>query len=242
MPPIAPILWQANRLIGDLNALWVARQLCPDEVTQTAIAPVEELAAERVDKLIERLGSQSQLLPRLAVPFSIWGGLLQNPQHLSRLAAARQGTTLKTPVLQWLKQGLSDLAPELGWRKIELSLSAEGARGARGQTSTESKIPAFGLAKQLTIAERPYELKIMPLAAEGSWLFELCCLTPGCMIPAGYRLKLLTSDLQNFEGNEELATEPVGQLAIEVDLEPGESLVWQVEPTPNGYQQEVLQF
>ena len=227
-----------DRLMSDFNALWVARQLCPDEVTQAAIAPIEELASAQADKLIERLGSQSQLLPRLAVPFSTWAGLLQNSQYLSRLAAARRGETVKTSVLQWLKKGSIELAQDMGWRQIELSLSSQGARG----TATTPPIPAFGLAKQLTIANSPYELKIMPLSNTGAWRFELCCLTPGCMIPEGYRLKLLTSDLQNFEGNEELATEPVGQLAIEVDLEPKESLVWQVEPTPDNYQQEVLQF
>ena len=228
-----------DRLVSDINALWVARQLCPDEITQTEIAPIAEIAPIRANNLIARLGDRSQLLPRLAVPFDTWAGLLQNPQYLNRLAAARGGETVKTPVLQWVQQGISELAQQLGWRQIELSLGSEGARGT---ATTEATTPNVGLAKQLIIAERPYELKIMPLSNTGAWRFELCCLTPGCMIPEGYRLKLLTSDLQNFEGNEELATEPIGQLAIEVNLEPGESLIWQIEPTPDNYQPEVLQF
>ena len=48
--------------------------------------------------------------------------------------------------------------------------------------------------------------------------------------------------MQSFEGNEEVATEPVANLFIDLDLDAGESLVWQVEPTPDDYQQEVLQF
>ena len=74
------------------------------------------------------------------------------------------------------------------------------------------------------------------------WRFELCCLTPGCMIPEGFKLRLLTEDLQAFEGNQDMATETVEYLCIEVDLEPGEALVWQIEPTPENYQQEILQF
>ncbi|MGL5833903.1 MAG: DUF1822 family protein [Waterburya sp.] len=228
-----------DQLIGDLNALWVARALCPDEVTQAAIEPLAELATAQADNLIERLGNPSELLPRLAVPFSTWGALLQNPQWFRRLGAARRGIATKTPVLQWLKQGLSDLSNEFGWRQIELSFSAEGARGA---ATADAVVPAFGLAKKLAIANQPYELKILPLEEAGSWRFELSCLTPGCLIPAGFKLKLLTSELQDFEDNEELATEAVSQLALEVDLDPGESLVWQVEPTPDNYQQETLQF
>ena len=63
-----------------------------------------------------------------------------------------------------------------------------------------------------------------------------------CTIPTGFRLRLLTEDLEGFEGNEDMADEPVEKLCLEVDLEPGEALVWQIEPTPDNYRLEVLQF
>jgi hypothetical protein len=228
-----------EELIGDLNALWVARALCPNEVTQAAIEPLPELATAQADKLIERLGNPAQLLPRLGVSFATWGALVQNPSWCLRLAATRRGVPTKTPVLQWLKQGLSELSTEFGWRQIELSFSTEGSRGA---ATVDAVVPAFGLAKKLAIAGQAYELKILPLEEAGAWRFELCCLTPGCMIPAGFKLRLLTSELQNFDDNEDLATEAVPNLSLEVDLDPGESLIWQIEPTPDNYQQEVLQF
>lgn len=228
-----------EELIGDLNALWVARALCPNEVTQAAIEPLPELATAQADKLIERLGNPAQLLPRLGVSFATWGALVQNPSWCRRLAATRRGVPTKTPVLQWLKQGLSELSTEFGWRQIELSFSTEGSRGA---ATVDAVVPAFGLAKKMAIAGQAYELKILPLEEAGAWRFELCCLTPGCMIPAGFKLRLLTSELQNFDDNEDLATEAVPNLSLEVDLDPGESLIWQIEPTPDNYQQEVLQF
>ena len=230
-------LAEAN-LITDINALWVARELCPDEVTQAAIEPVAELDSARVDNLIERLGSQSEVLPRLAVPFATWGALIQS--SCSRLAAARRGAAVRTPVLQWLQQGMTNLSAEFGWRQIEMAPSMVGARGKATKEATA--VLAFGLAKKLTIAQQPYELKILPLEEAGSWRFELSCLKTGCMIPSGYKLKLLTEDLEDFEGNEHVATEPVEHLCLELDLEPGESLVWQIEPTPDNYQPEVLQF
>lgn len=229
-----------DEVIADINVLWVARELCPNEVTQAAIEPVPQLTPERADNLIERLGSPAQLMPRLTVPFTTWAALIQNPNWCRRLAATRRGAPVRTPVLQWLQQGMTDLTAELGWRQIEMTPSIQGARGVA--TAEATAVPAFGLAKQLEIADSPYELRILPLEEAGSWRFELCCLTPGCMIPAGFKLRLLTEDLQTFEGNEDLATEPVSQLGLEVDLEPGESLVWQIEPTPSNYRQEVLQF
>ncbi|MEO1006795.1 MAG: DUF1822 family protein, partial [Cyanobacteria bacterium J06638_38] len=229
-----------DQLITDINALWVARELCPDEVTQAAVEPITELAPAQVNSLIERLGSQSQLLPRLAVPFATWGALIQNPDWCQRLASTRRGAAAKTPLRQWFSQGVASISAEFGWRKIEMTLNAEGARGLAASDATD--VPDFGLAKKLIIANQPYELKILPLEEAGSWRFELSCLTPGCMIPAGFKLRLLTEDLEAFEGNEDIATAAVEHLSLEVDLESGESLIWQVEPMPDNYQLEVLQF
>ncbi|MCC0175960.1 DUF1822 family protein [Waterburya agarophytonicola K14] len=231
-----------DELIADINVLWVARELCPDEVTQAAVEPINDLDPDRADSLIERLGSQSQLLPRLAVPFTTWATLIKNPQWCGRLTAKRRGEATKTPVLQWFKRGIANMATEFGWRQIEMTADTLGARGINIPELTSNLVPTVGFAKQIAIANQPYELRVFPLGESGSWRFELGCLTPGCVILPGVRLRLLTEDLQSFEGNEEVATEPVPLLFIEVDLEEGESLVWQAEPTPDNYQQEVLQF
>ena len=231
-----------EELITDIDVLWVARELCPDEVTQAAVAPIESIAEAQAENLIQRLGSRDRVIPRLAVPFTTWAALIQNLDYCRRLGAARRGKTTKTPVLQWLKKEAVNLASEFGWRQIEISPSAIGAKGTATTEATSNTVPELGLAKQIAIANQPYELRVLPLAEVGSWRFELGCLTPGCVILPGVKLRLLTEDLEAFEGNEETATEPIDKLFIEVDLEPGESLVWQVEPTPDNYQQETLQF
>ena len=61
-------------------------------------------------------------------------------------------------------------------------------------------------------------------------------------MPTGFRLILLTEDLQPFEGNEEVATQPVEELVIEVALEAGEGIVWETVPAANQYDVEVLRF
>lgn len=228
-----------DELITDLDVLWVARELCPEETTQVEVESIAELEASRAENLIQRLGDTSQLLPRLAVPFATWAGLIQNPALCGRLAAQRRGEASKTPVLQWLKQEMANTAAEFGWRQIELAPDMVGARGA---VIEAKNVSASGLAKKIAIASQPYELRVIPLAEAGSWRFELCCVTPGCVILPGITLRLLTEDLKSFEGNEDKAIEPVSSLFIDVDLEPGESLIWQVEPTPDNYQLELLQF
>jgi hypothetical protein len=226
-------------LVTDLDVLWVARELCPDEVTQSAIEPIAAITPAQAANLIQRLGDKAQLLPRLAIPFTMWAALIKNPTWCNNLAARRRGVAARVSVLQWLQTGASNLADEFGWRQVQFQPSVVGAR-SEAATAQPS---AVALAKQLTIADQAYELKIIPLMEEeGAWRFELRSMALGGMIPTGFKLRLLTEELQAFEGNEDVATEPVEQLDLEVDLDAGESLVWQIEPTPDNYQMEVLYF
>ena len=225
-------------LVTDLDVLWVARELCPDEVTKAAIAPIESISSTQAENLIQRLGDKTQLLPRLAIPFSLWAALIQNSDWCQSLANQRRGIASKISVVQWLQTGVANLSEGFGWRQIEFQPSLVGARSAAMAGDT-----AIGIAKQLTISNQPYELKILPVVGEvGEWRFELRSLALGGMIPTGFKLKLLTETKEAFPGNEIVATEPVEQLAIEVGLDAGEGLIWQIEPTPEGYQEEILSF
>ncbi|GAB4554977.1 MAG: DUF1822 family protein [Pleurocapsa sp.] len=227
-----------DEMITDIDVLWVARELCPDEVTQVAVEPLADISTVQADNLIQRLGDKSQLLPRLAVSFALWGALIQNKNWCKRLVEKRRGVAAKVSVWQYLQTSVSNLKEEFGWRQIELQPSMVGARDA----ATENT-PAMGLAKQLVIAGQPYELKILPVTAEENlWRFELRSLALGGMIPAGFKLRLLTENLQSFTGNEDVATEAVEQLYLEVALDAGESLVWEIEPTPENYRAEILSF
>lgn len=231
-------------LITDINVFWVAQELCPDEVTQATVEPLATISATQAENLIQRLGNIEQLLPRLAIPFSTWGALIRNPNWCQLLAEKRRGVVRTISVLQWLQTGVSNLAAEFGWRQIELKPSAIGARGTTTASDSRSDTtPKVGLARQLTIANQPYELKILPSIEEDNvWRFELSNLALGGMIPAGFKLRLLTEDLQPFEDNEDIATEAVDVLYLEVGIDAGEGLIWQVEPTPENYQTEVLYF
>ena len=235
-------------LINDINALLIARELCSTEVTRVPVEPVSTISATQAENLIQRLGNPEILLPRLAIPFTLWASLIQNESWCKRLVEKRRGTSSGIPdrgsVLQWLQAGVTNLAGELGWREVEFQPSVVGARGIAA-LSQEGITPTanVALAKQIHIDKSPFELKILPLdIEEGIWGFELRSLILGGNIPAGFKLKILTEDLETFEGNEDLATTAVEKLYLEVALESGEGLVWVVEPTPDEYQPEILRF
>ncbi|MDM9381133.1 DUF1822 family protein [Chlorogloeopsis sp. ULAP01] len=50
------------------------------------------------------------------------------------------------------------------------------------------------------------------------WRFELYNTAPGAAIPGGFKLKLLTENLQPFSNNGDIATTTIEQLFVEVIL------------------------
>ena len=141
-------------------------------------------------------------------------------------------------ILQWLNQGVSQIAQQLGWQTLDLQLSADGARSVE-QVETNTI-----LARQLAIAGQAYELRIIPRQEQETtiWRFELRNTTVRAFIPEEFKLRLLTEDLQPFPNNEDLATIATEQLFVEIALEPGEGIVWEIEPIPENCDREILKF
>jgi len=221
-------------LIADFGVLWVSQQLAPQEITRALIQDLATLQTTQAENLIDRLGNPAVVNPRLVIPFEQWGALVQHGGWRQRLAERRQGLPEQRSLIQWLRSGVSTLAQQAGWGQVEFQPSVAGARG-------EATSGGIALTRQLNIAELPYELMVAPMTIEANtWRFTLRSLTTGGSIPAGFVLRLLTEDLQPFEGNEDRAEAAIDALFIEVALEPNEGLVWEVEPTPEGYDREIL--
>lgn len=224
-----------SNLIPDLSVLWVAQQLHVPEPTRAVLPELSNLSLTEANSLIQRLGNPTVINPRLAIPFERWAALLAHGGWRQRLAEQRRGLPEQRSPVQWLQSGISALVE--GWGRVDYQTGAAAAR------STEVSNPVAALSRQLTIAGHRYELQVIPVnLTENIWRFELNSLAPTGMIPAGYTLRLLTEDLRAFTGNEDTAVGPVERLYIEVALEPGEALVWEIEPTPETYDREILRF
>jgi hypothetical protein len=228
----------AKDLISNLNVLWMAREICPEEVIRTETAPLPGLSVTQAENLVTRLGNADIIIPRLAVPFSMWGAILEHGAWRQRLYEQRQGLQQQWSIIQWMQTGVSDFAQRFGWGAVELQPGSEGARGS-AQKSTLST-----MVRKLTITGQEYELRLQPKGniQDRVWRFELRSATTGEMIPVGIQLILLTEDLQPFDGNQAQANTPVDSLYIEVALDAGEGLVWQTQPTPEDYECEALYF
>jgi hypothetical protein len=223
-------------LIQDFNVLWVAHQLCSAEPLRAEVVSVPALQLSQAENLLERLGNPTVIFPRLAVPFQLWAALLEHGGWRQRLYERRQGVSNPWSVPQWLRTGLSDLAAQIGWREQALPLPTQGMR-----SRTES---VAGLSRPLVIAGHRYELRIFPRGnpADRIWRFELRPIDTDCQIPAGFKLRLLTEDLQPFEHNEDTAIEATERLYVDVLPELGEGIVWEIEPIPEAYDREILNF
>ncbi len=223
-------------LSADLGILTLALDLASTSAIATPLETPPVLDLANANSLIERLGNPAELRPRLAIPFERWAGLMAHSGYRQRLAERRWGIEEGRSPLSWLRSGLSALAEQSGWRSTQLAPAMAGVRGLETVTPT--------LIRDLTIDHQPYELCITALGdpPENCWRFSLRSANPQDPIPMGFVLRLLTEDLQNFDGNEDRATAPVAQLWIDVQLAPGEGIVWQVEPEPEGYSAEILRF
>ncbi len=211
----------------DLNSIFISWQLASLPVTQVPIVALPSLSQTQAHHLIDRLGSSSITFPRRAIPFVQWAAFLSNGGWRQQLCDRRQGRESQS-VQTWIRSGVFSAAQSLGWQPRQCSVA--------GSRSLQS-----GIAKSLTIAGNAYELRVFPVGEAMAWRFEL----RGAVndrIPVGFKLRLLTEDLQPMDNNEDVATLVVESLFVDVMLEPGEGLVWEVEPMPESFDREILRF
>ncbi|WYL96008.1 MAG: DUF1822 family protein [Gloeotrichia echinulata IR180] len=224
--------------ITDITVLAVEQAFCTTEPTDIPILEIPILPQTQAQNLITRLANPEILIPRLAIPFPLWAGLMEHGGWRQSLYQQRVGLPEQWSILQWLQSGVSQAAETIGWGRLNLQLSAAGAR------SVEQAQPQIMFSRQLAIAGQTYELSIIPQGESEDliWRFQLRNVTVGAVIPGGFQLRLLTEDLQSFPNNEDIATTAVEQLFVEVALESGEGIVWEIEPLPDNYDREILKF
>ncbi|MEA5581878.1 DUF1822 family protein [Nodularia harveyana UHCC-0300] len=229
---------ESDQLIPDLNVLWVTHQLYAEEIRRASVTELPPLPQTQAENLLQRLSNADIKFPRLEVPFPLWGALMAHGGWRQSLYELRQGIVQSQSIGQWLQGSVSNFAQQLGWELRQFTASPSGMRSLESQTSI------LGLSRQISVAGNTYELSISPKGnpEEQIWRFALRNGNPENMIPVGLQLRLLTEDLQPFPNNEDTATTPVAELYVEVMLEPGEGLVWEVSPVPEDYEREILRF
>ncbi|NJM56456.1 MAG: DUF1822 family protein [Synechococcales cyanobacterium RU_4_20] len=103
----------------DLTALSVTLRHCDTQGTQAVVEPLAVVSAVQRENLLERLGDPALAFPRLAVPFALWGALIQDEDWRKRLYQRRcqgwvgQVDAQVTRLSQWLEGQF-----EQGWRSL----------------------------------------------------------------------------------------------------------------------------
>jgi hypothetical protein len=177
-------------LSSDLNLLQLSVDRYPNSQTRAAIAPLPPLSETQAQNLIQRLGTPTELLPRLEIPFATWAALLENWHE--QLYRQRQGETgsVITRLGAWL-QGQFDRA----WQPAERVLAVERIAVATRSNSSESS--AVDRVKVLSVGEGQVGLWIhlTPLAdSEVRIDLQIHPVEDEIHLPGEIELRLLSSE------------------------------------------------
>jgi hypothetical protein len=220
----------ADHLYGEVALLGMVR-----DSTRAELAPIGLPTAVQAQLLIDRLATEPW--PRQSIPMAQWLGLISHGGWRQQLLDRQMGRSLSS-VADWWQRSRSAIDSALdsltNWTPS--SLAPIGVRST----------PQAVLGRDLVIADRVFNLSILPIepvdAEPQSTAWRFVLRAESGLIPIGYKLILLTEDLQAFEHNSDEAIAPCSELTVEVEVEPGEGLVWEILPECEGYDREILWF
>ena len=198
-------------LTKDLNAFWMAYQFCKGEEMKTDLSPLPALSATQAKSMQERLGNSSVTFPRLELPFSSWGALLENEKWRQELYQQRQqdnqieSSQTKEKIINlsaWL-QGIY----EDSWQAIETLLNLNNNTLAFNfRSSTSSITTNIKRAKVIdfssSIKSQGIESqKVESQEVESQKFIVLVALTPGANQHTGIRVQLHPIDEKYLPNN-----------------------------------------
>ena len=131
-----------EELSQNLNVLWTTMEYCAGLQTQAAVQPVAELSSQQADNLVQRLAKTSVAFPRLSVPFSQWGALLNDDLWRSQLYQQRLTALQSSPSQDSTLQANTGLFSQVNhlseWLR-ELQTSVEGAIASQIESQIASQ-------------------------------------------------------------------------------------------------------
>ena len=185
----------SDDLNPDLNGLWLTIDRYPVTATRAALAAIPALAIDRINPLIERLGNPAEILPRLAVPFTVWAAMIEQPELRQRLyqqRQTRQSTATVTSLGSWL-QGQIDAI----WQTLDLVLlPPQITTAVRGDRSTPAASDLYR-GKVYTLASGQIALVIGVTAisnTESRIDLQIHPAGGAAQLPGATSLRLLTTD------------------------------------------------
>jgi hypothetical protein len=156
----------ASILTKDLNAFWMAYKFCQAEDIQAAIPSLPELSIDAAENMLQRLSSSKANFPRLEIPFTSWGALLENEQYRKRLYQQKQQITQKQSsstvhLSAWL-QSIYDIY----WQTIDTFLNSNtGNLAFNFRSGTDTDNTSIKRAKLIDLRAKPDSLEVILVVA-----------------------------------------------------------------------------
>jgi hypothetical protein len=138
----------SDALITDINVLWAMLEF-GSEVTRAGVSDLSTLTEAQAENLTTRLSQTA--IPRLEIPFGMWGSLIVNPQWRQQLGQSRQSVSpaLSTNLSRWLQNQF-----EAGWQAIENLVNTPTAAFSFRQdevTGTVERAKQLALTPEITV-------------------------------------------------------------------------------------------
>jgi hypothetical protein len=190
-----------DQVIQDLNVLLVTQQVNPQEVTQSAIAPIPSI--DTAENLLQRLANSPQ--PRLEIPFVQWMACLHQPNWRRRLAALRRGEAPVNNLSQWFQDIFAS-----GWVAIEGQFSYGPSFSLRQNRAVDA--PTIRRAKAFQLQDQPFLLIMIVEPTDDDRLEIQVQVRSGhdaSLLPMGLTIALQSSSGETIQtqqtGSEDLA-------------------------------------
>ncbi|MFB2768735.1 DUF1822 family protein [Pelatocladus sp. BLCC-F211] len=158
-------------------------------------------------------------------------------------------------VQQWFRD---EFVPEVtkqisGWVLSVIELQIESNRAVpflewiiertllAGFSKKQRKQQFLAIEKILKIQKSNYILRIISLTNQ-KWRFDLEAVIPGMNIPQGFQLRLINISGTRWIEEESISIVEQERLAIEVLIDEGNEIIYEIEPEPENYLYEILKF
>lgn len=178
-----------DQLITDPGLLWLSQEFMHQEPTQVTIEPLSLLSTTQINHLVQRLANPEILNPRLEIPFSLWGGLMEQSQARQKLYRHRQGIE-RINLQNWFSNTI-----QAGWQSwSELQATANPSYQFRGDLRSSNT--QLLRVKSLDLGTTQVTL-VLDLEQESDDQIgvraQLYPISSESYLPAGVQLSLLSS-------------------------------------------------
>ena len=220
---------EANHLIKNLSILWLSYELCPQEITQAIVPPPTVITPIQGQNLVARLANREIIEPRLEVPFSLWGAILEVDELFQELCDRRLGIEVQKSVN--LRRWVENIF-EAGWQSIEAIFPSVNVATSYRRNNSQG---ALKRAKYIEISpNQRVVLQLELTEKENNKSNVVIKLTPQSgdrYLPSNINLKLLSSSGEVIYTA--VANNQVNFIKKEISFSEGESFT--IEISLNGF-------